>query len=305
MKTSPFKPQVDLLLTVLPFVSNEECFALKGGTAINLFVRDLPRLSVDIDLTYLGSEVRVEALVKVHEALHRIKDALEKNVSGVKVRPSRSQGLDGDVKLIIERKGVQIKIEASPVMRGVVLPVEIRTLVPKAVDLFEVEVDTPVVNLGDLYGGKIVAALDRQHPRDLFDVKLLREYEGLTEGIRKGFLTYLLGHPRPFHEVLKPTLVDQRKAFESQFTGMTDIKFEYGEFETVRDHLIKEVREGLSENDKKLLISFTEGNPDWGLAPLPKIKDLPAVAWKLMNIQKMDPDKRIKMVSALKSIFDF
>ena len=303
MKTSPFKPQVDLLLEVLPLVSKEKSFALKGGTAINLFVRDLPRLSVDIDLTYLGNEARAEALAKVHEAVHRIKTNIERTIVGAKANPSRSQGLDADVKLFIEKKGVQIKIEASPVMRGVVLPVETRTLVPKAVDLFEVEIDTPVVNLGDLYGGKLVAALDRQHPRDLFDVKLLREFEGLTKDIRDGFLTYLLGHPRPFHEVLKPTLLDQRKAFDSQFKGMTNIIFEYAEFESVRTHLINDIADGLTSNEKKLLLTFTEGSPDWSTAPLPNIKELPAVTWKLMNIQKMDTEKRKKMIAALEDIF--
>jgi hypothetical protein len=42
-----YKSQVNLLLKVLPYVANENVFALKGGTAINLFVRDMPRLSVD------------------------------------------------------------------------------------------------------------------------------------------------------------------------------------------------------------------------------------------------------------------
>jgi hypothetical protein len=50
---NPFYRQVVLLIELLPLVARERCFALKGGTAINLFVRDLPRLSVDIDLTYL------------------------------------------------------------------------------------------------------------------------------------------------------------------------------------------------------------------------------------------------------------
>ena len=104
MKTSPIKPQVDLLLEVLPLVSKEKSFALKGGTAINLFVRDLPRLSVDIDLTYLGNEARAEALAKVHEAVHRIKTNIERTIVGAKANPSRSQGLDADVKLFIEKK---------------------------------------------------------------------------------------------------------------------------------------------------------------------------------------------------------
>jgi len=58
-----YRSQVELLLRVLPYVAKEKVFALKGGTAINLFVRDLPRLSVDIDLTYLPFEDRATANV--------------------------------------------------------------------------------------------------------------------------------------------------------------------------------------------------------------------------------------------------
>ena len=61
MISSSYKAQVDLLLRILPFVAKEENFALKGGTAINLFVRDMPRLSVDLDLNYLPFDNREAA----------------------------------------------------------------------------------------------------------------------------------------------------------------------------------------------------------------------------------------------------
>ena len=53
-----YRKQVQLLVRVLPLVDTEKCFALKGGTAINLFYRALPRLSVDIDLLYIPMEER-------------------------------------------------------------------------------------------------------------------------------------------------------------------------------------------------------------------------------------------------------
>lgn len=304
MKNSPFKPQVDLLLEVLPFVSKEKCFALKGGTAINLFVRDLPRLSVDIDITYLGDEPRGAALILVEEALKRIKGEIETKVVGAKVLSSKKVGLDNDIKLFVSKGAHQIKIEASPVIRGTVLPVENRVLVSRAVEIFEVEVETPVVNLGDLYGGKLVAALDRQHPRDLFDVKLLFENEGLTQDIVNGFLTYLISHNRPFHEVLKPTLLDQRKAFESQFSGMTDVAFDYEDFEKTRIRLVKELNSSLTADHKEFLISFMTGEPKWDRISVQKVRDLPAVKWKFMNIEKMDKAKRSQMVELLKAVLE-
>jgi len=61
VKDSPFFRHAQLMLRSLPHVAAEDCFALKGGTAINLFWRDLPRLSVDIDLTYVPVEPRAPA----------------------------------------------------------------------------------------------------------------------------------------------------------------------------------------------------------------------------------------------------
>lgn len=67
-----YRKQVALLVRVLPAVAAERCFALKGGTAINLFVRDLPRLSVDIDMTYVPVQSRAESLSAIDAAMKRI-----------------------------------------------------------------------------------------------------------------------------------------------------------------------------------------------------------------------------------------
>lgn len=67
---SPFYAQVQLLLRVLPFVAQESCFALKGGTAINLFVRDFPRLSVDIDLVFLAEDNRPRLVASPSQNKH-------------------------------------------------------------------------------------------------------------------------------------------------------------------------------------------------------------------------------------------
>ncbi|MBX3737982.1 MAG: nucleotidyl transferase AbiEii/AbiGii toxin family protein [Candidatus Didemnitutus sp.] len=72
MRNTPFFRQADLLVQVVPFVNAEACFALKGGTAINFFVRDFPRLSVDIDLVYLALEDRPTTLRGIDAALQRI-----------------------------------------------------------------------------------------------------------------------------------------------------------------------------------------------------------------------------------------
>ncbi len=174
----------------------------KGCTAINLFVRDFPRLSVDIDLTYLGGESREDALKQTEQGLYRIQNDIEKYLKA-KVQPSSRQTLSTDIKLFVSRDGIQIKVEANPVIRGAIHSPITMSLQKSVADEFDKEIDIQVVSLPDLYGGKIAAALDRQQPRDLFDIKLLFENEGLTNGIKVGFLTYLLCHKRPPNELLK------------------------------------------------------------------------------------------------------
>src|SRR5690606_27214402 len=101
---------------------------------------------------------------------------------GLHTRLIRSKDL-GDTKLIVENESSQVKIEVNIVFRGTVLPVEYRPLSTRTSDLFGVEFEAPILARDELYAGKLVAALDRQHPRDLFDVWQLYESGGLTEGM--------------------------------------------------------------------------------------------------------------------------
>jgi hypothetical protein len=163
-----------------------------------------------------------------------------------------------------------------------------------------------VVSNAELYGGKICAALDRQHPRDLFDVFLLFQESGYNEDIKYGFIQALVSHMRTIHEVLQPHLLDQRLVFEKQFQGMSDIQFTYDDFDNTRKKLIETVNSSLSDSDRSFLLSLKRGKPDWDLFPYAKLNDMPAVQWKLLNLQnliKSNPDKHKKMVSKLETFF--
>ncbi len=230
-RTSSYYRQAQLLSRVLPLVAAEKCFALKGGTAINLFIRDLPRLSVDIDLVYLPMEDRATSLANIHNALTRISDAIEKALRPVNVlKAFKTQ--DDSLKLIVQQGDAQIKIELSPVLRGTVHPEILMEPVPKVQAEFGYA-EIQVVAFPDLYAGKICAALDRQHPRDLFDIKLLMENEGLSDDLRKTFLVYLISHGRPISELLRPTLKDIRGLYEGEFKQMAEIEVPFEELEAV------------------------------------------------------------------------
>jgi hypothetical protein len=159
-----------------------------------------------------------------------------------------------------------------------------------------------VVSHAELFGGKICAALDRQHPRDLFDVHNLLSGEGYTNEIRQGFITALISHSRPLHEIIHPNFLDQRHVFESQFTGMTQTSFSYANFEATRERLVMAIRQGWTDADRAFLIGFKKAEPDWSLIPLENLSRMPAVQWKLANIRKLlkqNPKKHVEQLEAL------
>jgi len=301
MINSPYKAQVELLLRVLPYIAKEDIFALKGGTAINLFVRELPRLSVDIDLTYLPLNSRSAALDDISNGLLRIKDDLTKSIPDIQV--TRLPQSDGqEAKLSCKLGNAQIKIEVNTTIRGYVTSPRLMSVTDAVQSEFGLFAAINVVSQGELYGGKICAALDRQHPRDLFDIQKLFENEGLTEEIKTGFIAALLGSNRPINEILNPNLQDQRATFESQFTGMTADSFSYDDFKATRTQLIKKIHQSLTDGDRKLLLSFKAGEPNWTLYPLDGLQNMPAVKWKLQNVKKLieDSKKHMQQLNKLK-----
>jgi predicted nucleotidyltransferase component of viral defense system len=302
MNFSTYKAQVQLLLRVLPIVATESCFALKGGTAINLFVRNMPRLSVDIDLTYLLIESRAASLTGISNALKRIQRRISSNLKGVRVIADMVKGMATPSTLRVSQGEAQIKIEVNLVLRGAVYPPTTRNLCVLAQETFESFASISCLSLDDLYGGKICAALDRQHPRDLFDVHLLLENEGLTEGIRKAFIVYLASHPRPMNELLNPNWKDIHETFERDFVGMTEGKITLEDLVAAREEIHRRILTDLTQSDKHFLISMKEGAPDWDAVGVPGIENLPGLTWKLKNIGAMNVKKRGESLDRLKRV---
>ena len=302
-RQNPYSEQVEFLVRVLPIVAEEECFALKGGTAINLFYRDMPRLSVDIDLVYTPIKSRDESLSEISAALSDMGNAITERLGNAKVQYSRMGRTDIVIKLLVQSERTVIKIELSPVLRGTAHPSAVRRIQPAAEDRFGF-VEMSVVSFEDLFAGKIVAALDRQHPRDLFDVKLLLENEGITPRLKEAFLVYLLSHNRRFLEILNPSLLDIRESFETDFSGMTTVPVELVDLEKARVKLVEQINGSLTREDREFLIAFKEGDPNWDHLSVSHTRDLPAVKWKLHNLEQMSADTRIAMVDNLKSFFN-
>lgn len=296
-----YAQKVELLLRLMPVVMEESVFAVHGGTAINLFLKDLPRYSVDIDLTYIPLADRTASIDDINSHLQSISENAKKAFKGMHIVPNYNT-----CKLLCEYRGKQVKVEVNQTKRGIVGgEVITKPLSEKAQEEFGLYCEANLVPLTQLYGGKIAAALSRQHPRDLFDVKYM---DIPLADCREGLVFCLLGSDRPIHESLSPRLIDQREAMVNQFDGMTDIPFTYDEFEETRAKLVADVNSILTDEDKRFLLSFEKGTPEWGGYEYEYLKDYPSVQWKLVNLSKLakqNPDKLMDEARKLETLFCF
>jgi hypothetical protein len=276
---------VNLLLDIAPTVFQTPRFAMKGGTALNLFVQDLPRLSVDIDVVFINHLAdRDTALEEIAQEIQRIKGATAE--MGYETRTRKVHGGD-EVKLDIFSAEAEVKVEVNFVFRGTVLPVQTRSLSEKTQALFSKNIQIPVLSPSELYGSKLVAAMDRQHPRDLFDVVKMYESHGLTQEILDCFVVYLAGHNRPVHEVLFSKPHPMEETFKNEFVGMTSEPINLNALLNTQQQLMAELPQSLTQNHRNFLLSLVQAKPDWSLLPFNHLQDMPAIKWKLQNLNNL------------------
>lgn len=294
-----YRQQVALLVRTLPLLSGEKEFALKGGTAINLFMRDMPRLSVDIDLTFVPVTTREQSLTAIDAGMNRLAAQIAKSIPGAKAVPTKRA--DGAItRITVSDKSAQIKIEVTPVLRGCVYEPALKRVSASVEDQFGFA-EANLVSFADLYGGKIIAALDRQHPRDLFDVRDLLAKEGITDELRKAVLVYLISHGRPMHEVLAPTLKNIEAVFTNEFEGMTDSPITVDQLCEARASLLDAVVRQMPDDHRRFLVGFERGEPDWRLLGLPHVAALPAVLWRQKNLDSRTTEQRAALVAQLET----
>ncbi len=293
-----YKKQVALLIRIMPLVYKIKDFAVHGGTAINLFVKDMPRYSVDIDLTYLPIKNREESIKEINNQLNSLKQQIEKAIPGISVIPKPAV-----LKLQCTFGGATVKIEVNGIKRGIIGDVEEKELCEKAQKEFKMSCVARIVPFSLLYGGKIAAALGRQHPRDLFDYKYM-DVDSFDD-VKNGLMFYLLGSDKPLLESLQPNPVDQKQALENQFKGMSDVPFEYADFENTRKELIEQVNLNLNATDREFLLSFESGSPEWDKCCNGDLSGFPAIQWKLKNIQNLKDTNSSKFNEGVEKLRKF
>lgn len=293
-----YRWQVVQLIRILPFVAEEQCFALIGGTAINLFIRNLPRLSVDIDLAYLPVVDREESLHDIETALRRIEARIAGSVPSARIQRGRLKEEGTVTKLFVRVRDVHIKIEVTPVLRGCVYEPEKRA-VPEVVEEMFGFATIRVASFADLYAGKFVAALHRQHPRDLFDVRGLLSSEGIDASLRVAFVVYLISHHRPMARLLAPTRRDMTEEFARGLVGMMRELVTLDELVQTREELIADIVGNMPDAHRRFLLSFEKGEPEWSLLKVPHAKTLPAVRWRMAKLARLDQRERERLATSL------
>jgi predicted nucleotidyltransferase component of viral defense system len=274
-----------LLADIAPVVFESGIFALKGGTAINLFLRNMPRLSVDLDLVFTDHRIpRTEALAAINEALRIGRDRLVERRYKVHVKSAADMG---ETKLLVQRDDLSVKIEVNTVIRGTVHPTQARALTAVASETLMADLELPLLSSEDIYGGKLVAAMDRQHPRDLFDIMELFVHDSITPAIRRAFVVYLASHNRTLHEVLFPAPKDIRLAYEGSFAGMTTEPVTLNALLETRERLFRELPAALDASEREFLRTLVRARPDWSLLGIPHLEELPAIRWRLQNLEQL------------------
>jgi predicted nucleotidyltransferase component of viral defense system len=282
---------VRLLVEILPVLASEPHFALKGGTAINLFEHDLPRLSVDIDLAWLPMHEYAEDARLIAEALERLAHILRARPLQLQVQTSSGEGATV-TRLVASRGRARVQIETTPVMRGTVHPVRTMVVRPRVEEAFGFA-QAQMLAFGDLYAGKLAAALSRQHPRDLFDVGMMLEDERANADLWRTFLVYLTCSPKPAWEMLAPRIPANFEAiFEAHFKGMTSEPIDAAALIENHTHSLAWIAQRLDQPSRSFLESIENEKPDFNLIGLPHAAELPGVRRKLHNLAQRTTAKR-------------
>ena len=205
-----------------------------------------------------------------------------------------------------EEDKIIIKVEPNFILRGTAYPVRPLKVCNRIVELTRNETVMQVLSFKELYGGKVCAALDRQHPRDLFDMAQFYKSHSLEE-VKEGFLVLALGHNRPLHELLGPMIQEQREIFDQQFSGMSDEPFSYEEHLDTLGRLTNDVKGLFDDGDKQRLLDFVSLSGEENAWGIPHFDELPAIRWKRRNLESLRKSNLAKFTAqreALERLFE-
>ncbi len=272
--------------------------ALKGGTALNLFVFNVPRLSVDIDLNYVGAQNR-EAMLQERP---RIEGALQAVFSreDFEVRRMPEEHAGGKWSLRYATASGQsggIDVDLNYMYRVPLWPVT--TMDSHSLGSWRAT-GIPVVDIHELAAGKLTALLARQKARDLFDSRLIFSIEGLDfERLRTAFVVYGAMNRKDWRMVsVEDVAFDPRELSSQLLPALRTGGIQGIEAASYGGMLVDECREALSAllpfNDAErafLDLLLDEGKIDATILTSDKtlqerIQGQPLLEWKAQNVRR-------------------
>ena len=249
-----FIRQVNLIVRLLPVIAANNRFGLKGGTAINLFLQEMPRLSVDIDLVFLPRLQRDSAISEIRRQLNEICLSARETIPQLET-PNIYRRRGGTIKQLIRVGDCDVRIEVSTITRETVWPCQIRRVSRSVEDHFGYA-EANVASFYDAYAGKICAALDRQHVRDLFDIRQLLLCNGIGRNLFKTFLVYLISSNRPIADLIDPKMKEISLPQMDDLNEMIVGSVSSDDLRDSRAELVNTLHSSLTSRDREFLISL-------------------------------------------------
>ena len=243
---------------------------------------------------------RARSLADIETALRRIGERIEGALAFARVQTGvlREEGTVN--KLFVRERGTQIKVEVTPVLRGCVFEPEEKAVSDAVEEQFGFAA-IQVVSFPDMFAGKLVAALDRQHPRDLFDIHDLLSNEGIDGELRTAFIVYLVSHHRPIERLLAPARRDMREEFERGLAEMMEVPVALDVLERTREELVAAIVGRMPDAHREFLLSIAGGEPQWSLLGMRSVSSLPAVEWRMRKLAQLDERERSAMVRRIEA----
>ena len=274
------RSQMQLLVDLMPYVSED--FAPKGGTAINMFCRDLPRYSVDMDLVYLPRTDRLTAVRSMRGLLEQMRRAAQNGLRGVTTSQVRG-GKDATAGLLwveVRRGEVSVKIETPVSARQTLHAPSILNAVPAAESEFG-PARMKVVSFDEMYAGKVGASLGRRQLRDMFDIFHLLENEGLTEDLFRSFLAYAVADGRPPHMILSRAWHARKLPEQKRWQELMRTTLPMDRLLAANAELRQQCENRITPQVRQFLIDVHDGAADPGVIGIPEASTWPAFLWRM------------------------
>jgi hypothetical protein len=305
-KSTGFRPEilekVSILLSWLDKATenskSEYQWTLKGGTAINIFFFDLPRLSIDIDINFLGCIDRTELNLKREDFENDVENiCLEEKLS---IRNKRSSEATTSYSLRYDSvmgAGGNLKVDISYMFR---IPLFQNEFLKAKSAFFQSMKSVPVMNRNEVFASKLTAAFSRNAARDLFDIsQFVKNIESFDlDKIRLGFIVFGAMNRKNWLEINEETIKINEQEIEHQLIPLLRKNLS----ETEKEMLHKDIETSI-KRAKNILLPFTdkeskflrELNENGEIKPellttsddlIKKIKNHPQLKWKALNVKK-------------------